>query len=100
MRSWQVSLSVKQLEGKTTIIEEITIVKGEPVTKTTKKIEPANAALAHKILQTEDPVKWAEIKRVEIDWRKEIQEHRESELREYCKPATEVVIADEKSEYC
>lgn len=61
------------LNGKVTTTEEITYVKGEPVTKTTTKTEPPNAALALKILEREDPSRWADIRRIEIDWRSEIQ---------------------------
>ena len=61
------------LEGKTTKTTRVTTLKdGTRIPEIITKTEPPNAALAHKILQQEDPANWAEIKRIEIDWQKQV----------------------------
>ena len=61
------------LNGKVIIIEEERTLKdGSTITSVTKKIEPPNSTLAHKILQQEDPANWAEIKHIAIDWQKRV----------------------------
>ena len=42
--------------------------------KTTEKIEAPDANLADKLLQRIDPANWADIKRVEIDWKQDLRD--------------------------
>ena len=61
-------------EGKTTKIKRtVEVVDGKTIVEE-ERIEPPNSALALKILERADPANWAEIKRIEIDWQKEIKE--------------------------
>ena len=63
------------LNGKVTVTtREFTRADGSVAEDTITKTEPPNAALAHKILQQEDPANWADIKHIEIDWRKQVSE--------------------------
>ena len=63
------------LNGKVTVTtREFARADGSVAEDTITKTEPPNAALAHKILQQEDPANWADIKHIEIDWRKQVSE--------------------------
>ena len=58
------------LKGKTTIEKRKTLADGSIIIE---RIDPPNSALALKILERADPANWAEIKRIEIDWRDQIR---------------------------
>ena len=42
---------------------------GSETVVTTKKTEPPNSALALKVLERMHSANWAEVKRIEVDWR-------------------------------
>ena len=61
------------LNGKVTVTtREFTRADGTTAEDTITKTEPPNAALAHKILQQEDPANWADIKHIAVDWQKSV----------------------------
>ena len=45
---------------------------GSETVVTTKKTEPPNSALALKVLERMHPANWAEVKRIEVDWRDQV----------------------------
>ena len=61
-------------KGKTTKIKRTVEVRDGKTFIEEERIEPPNSALALKILERADPANWAEIKRLEIDWRKEVRD--------------------------
>ena len=87
-------------QERVTKTKEIRVVDGRPVMKTTEKVEPPDAALADRLLQREDPAKWADIKRVEIDWKQDLRDQGHEPdrvqdlLREYIEANVSVDIAE------
>ena len=61
-------------QERVTKTKEIRVVDGRPVMKTTEKIEAPDANLADRLLQRIDPANWADIKRVEIDWKQDLRD--------------------------